>query len=63
MLVALFESMDCCNAILHQYDRFSFHFSLKTVLAINTSLLSYEAHTVTGKFSREISHAYLERTQ
>lgn len=55
--------MDCYNAILHWYDGFSFHFVLKNMLAINASLLSYEAHTITGTFSREISHVYLKRKQ
>lgn len=55
--------MDCYNAVLHQYDRLSFHFVLKNMLAISTFLLSYQAHTIIGKFSREIDHIYLKRKQ
>lgn len=64
MLVALFENMDCYNAILHRYDGFSFHFSLKNMLAINTSLLSCETHTTTGKFSeKSVMHILREHNK
>jgi len=59
MLIALFWSRDSYNAIRHRYDGFSFHFVLKNMLAF----LSYEGHTITGKFFREISHVYLKRKQ
>lgn len=55
--------MDGYNAILHLYDGFLFHFDFKSILARNASLLSDEAQSITGTFSREISHVYLKRKQ
>lgn len=55
--------MDGYNAILHLYDGFRFHFVFKNTLARNASLLSYETQSITGTFSREISHVYLKRKQ